>query len=140
MNDVRANINQYIEAVRHKPFQWGRHDCLSFANDCSKIVAGKPFADDWLGQYDDAISALRWYKRLLKKYGFSDIIEATDARLKRSDLRFPPIGSLAGKTDKAHTVTEVAFGVCIGTRVAFLSDEGLIFLPISQNDIFWSFG
>ena len=35
------DLEIYIEKVRNKPFDWGLHDCVVFANEIIKVQTGK---------------------------------------------------------------------------------------------------
>jgi hypothetical protein len=139
VNDTKQQFFDYIESVRHKPFVWGSHDCLTFTNNACRILTGKGYADDWVGSYSDARSAFRWYKGLLKDYGFENIVDATDGRLSRIKSIAPPFGSLVARPHiTASNVTDVAFGVAVSKKVAFVDEQSLVFLTATQDDIFWS--
>jgi hypothetical protein len=136
-DDWSNKLNEYIDDIRDLRFQWGANDCLTFANTAHEAMTGEQFAADWCGGYKTAYTAKKWYADLLEKQGFATIIDAIDARLERLDVVLPPRGSIVGRVD-ASGVTEVALGVCIGETVAFISREGVVFLPVQDGDIFWA--
>lgn len=131
-------IQRYLETVNDKPFKWGLHDCLTFTNQIHAIQNGDGYADDWVGEYRTAQTALRWYKRLLDEYGYDCITQAIDDRLERLDCKVPPTGSIVARRE--HDTKQVmgyALGCSVLNRVAFVTDEGLVFLRIEPEDIFW---
>ena len=131
------NLDDLIDSLRDRPFAWGENDCLNFANQAHLAMTGKPLASDWVGNYKTAFGAKRHYVKLLKTQGFANIEQALDKRLLRIHVKLPPRGSLVGRA--AHNqVTNLALGVCIGEKVAFISDEGVVFLPTQAGDIFWA--
>ncbi len=139
MNEHQKQFVDYIDSVRDRPFAWGSHDCLTFTNTASITLVGKGYSNDWIGSYTDAVSAFKWYRGLLKKQGYKDIIEAVDCRLQRINAIAPPFGSLVGrKHETSHNVTDIAFGISVGKKVAFVEAQGLVFLTPRQDDIFWS--
>lgn len=131
------NLDDLIDSLRDKPFAWGENDCLNFANQAHLAMTGKPLASDWMGNYKTAFGAKRHYVKLLKTQGFSTIQQALDKRLLRIHVKLPPRGSLVGRPAD-NQVTNLALGVCIGEKVAFISDEGVVFLPAQADDIFWA--
>tara|TARA_R110002167_G_scaffold72231_2_gene203356 strand:- start:1872 stop:2300 length:429 start_codon:yes stop_codon:yes gene_type:complete len=137
-DDWSDRLNTYIDDVRELRFQWGANDCLTFANTAHEAMTGSRFAPDWSGNYRTAHTAKRWYSELLEKQGFSTIIEAIDARLERLHVSLPPRGSIVGRTEGFGAVTEVALGVCVGEKVAFISRDGVVFLTVQSDDIFWA--
>jgi len=136
--DWSERLNTYIDDVRDLRFQWGANDCLTFSNTAHEAMTGAQFAPDWSGQYKTAHTAKKWYKALLDEQGFETIVEAIDARLVRLDVVLPPRGSIVGRAEGASGVTEIALGVCVGETVAFISREGVVFLPVQDGDIFWA--
>ena len=131
------NLDDLIDGLRDKPFAWGENDCLNFANQAHLAMTGKPLASDWSGNYKTAFGAKRHYLKLLKKQGFTSIEQALDKRLTRIHVKLPPRGSLVGRPAD-NQVTQIALGVCIGDKVAFISDAGVLFLQAQVNDIFWA--
>jgi hypothetical protein len=131
------NLDDLIDSLRDKPFAWGKNDCLNFANKAHLAMTGKLLASDWSGDYTTAFGAKRHYLKLLKTQGFTSIEQALDKRLTRIHVKLPPRGSLVGRPAD-NQVTQIALGVCIGDKVAFISDEGVVFLPTQADDIFWA--
>ena len=126
----------YVESVRSRPFSWGTHDCLMFANNAVRSYRGKGFADDWLGIYTSEISALDHYTRQLHECGFSGIVDAVDSRLDRLNLRIPPRASVAARPHSGFL--GYAFGVVVSDRVAFVGKTGLSMTRAEPHDLFWS--
>ena len=138
LRDWSDGLNNYIEEVRDLRFEWGQNDCLTFANKSHEVMTGEKFAPDWSGDYTTAYTAKKWYQKLLGEQGFDTIIEAIDARLTRLSVVLPPRGSIVGRAEKSGAVTEVALGVCVGETAAFISREGVVSLPVNEDDIFWA--
>lgn len=131
------NLDDLIDSLRDKPFAWGENDCLNFANKAHQAMTGKLLAPDWSGDYTTAFGAKRHYLKLLKTQGFADIQSAIDKRLLRLDVKLSPRGSLVGRASD-NQVTGLMLGVCVGESIAFISDEGVLFLPAQAGDIFWA--
>jgi len=131
------NLDDFIDSIRDKPFAWGSNDCMTFSNQAVKAMTGRSFADDWLGEYATALSAKRHYLKTLKENDADSIVAAIDKRLERIDVAIPPRGSLVGRQEITGTVTGLVLGICTGEHIAFISDEGVIFLHPQARDIFW---
>jgi len=65
----RESLNAYLKSVKDKPFEWGKHDCLTFTNNAYRQMYGIGWADDWLGKYMKDAQLLR-RKDLEKEFGF----------------------------------------------------------------------
>lgn len=137
--DRLSRLNEYLESVRHKPFAWGTHDCMTFANDCVRAQRGTGFADDWLGSYRTPKQCLAHYMRKLRSNNRLDIIDGMDHRLNRIRTTIPPRGSIVAKpVSNDEAFTGFALGVAVSDLAAFVGPDGLNFMPIQGRDIFWS--
>lgn len=137
--DKWSMLSEYLDEVRDKPFVWGYHDCMTFANDCVRVQGQKPFADDWIGHYTTPAQALIHYRRKLRGNNRLDIIDAIDHRLTRIKTNVPPRGSIVAKpVSNDEAFTGFALGVAISQLAAFVGQKGLIFVPVQKGDIFWS--
>jgi hypothetical protein len=139
MTDRHQLLDEYLESVRSKPFTWGTHDCMTFANDCVRVQRGLPFADDWTGGYRTAKQCLAHYLRKLRSNNRLDIIDAIDHRLSRIRTTLPPRGSIIAKpVSNDEAFTGYALGVVVSDLAAFVGPKGLVFMPVQERDIFWS--
>lgn len=136
--DFDIRLAHYINSVRNKPFDWGKHDCLTFANSAIKAMTGDYVFNDWLGDYDGPQSAYKHYRGLLTDQGYATMSDALDARLCRLKRLMPPRGALIGRSsDDQKQVTGLALGIAVSDLVAFVSDDGLIFTSVKPQDMFW---
>ncbi len=126
----------FVESVRDVPFEWGTHDCITFANSAVRCYRGHGFCDDWLGGYSTELGAACHAKRLLHLNGFPGIIEAVDTRLKRIQTRYPSRGCVVARRTKG--VLGFAFGVVVSDRIAFVGATGLDMSKKDQIDVYWS--
>lgn len=124
----RESLNAYLKSVKDKPFEWGKHDCLTFTNNAYRQMYGVGWADDWLGRYINKGIFLR-RSELKKEYGFKTFSDAVDQKLTRVN-HIPPLGALVTTKAAQRWVIGVAMGICTGTKAVFLNKEGLIFLPL----------
>lgn len=120
-----------VEAARARPFEWGHHDCATWAFDVRRsLVGGDDLAGLWRGRYRTALGA----QRVMRKLGWSDI-EA----MGRSLLGDPLASVLmAQRGDMLLSGADPAFGVCVGARGAFVGPDGLAFVPLGQCLMAWS--
>lgn len=124
----RESLTQYINAVRSRPFEWGKNDCLTFTNDAFRVMYGSGWADDWLDRYlCDNIPIRR--NQLIKEFGFRSFSEAVDQRLKRIH-HIPPLGALVTTKHGQRWTIGVSMGISTGTKAVFLSKNGVIHFPI----------
>lgn len=131
----REQLNAYLKRVRHTPFEWGVHDCLTFTNNAFHAMYGEGWADDWLGRYMVDGKTLR-RRELMLEFGYSDVNKAIDDRLKRIDY-VPPLGALITTKQAQRWITGVAFGICNGSKGVFLSKEGVLYLPLDAIEQAW---
>lgn len=130
-----ASLNEYIRSVRHKPFLWGEHDCLVFSNDAFRAFHGWGYADDWLGRYvKDGEPILPSKMRV--EFGEIDFDEAIEKRLDPI-YHVPPRGALVGTKRAKRWVVGYSLGICMGIKAAFLSRNGVIYLPLDDIEKAW---
>ena len=133
--DIR--LADYIESVRNRPFEWGKFDCLIFANEAVRVQTGKGFANDWMGRYDSPQSCYKHALGLLKANRWDNIVEAIDTRLTRLDSLMPHRGNIIGRQREDMSVTWISLGVAVSDQVAFLGHNGIEFSAPQEEDIFW---
>lgn len=134
-------LSQYIDECRTRPFEWGQHDCLTFANNCALVQTGRAPLADMLGAYSSAAGAYRHIKASIKAMGYSNDItldEVLDERLQRLNTRHPPRGAITAKRNTDEPVTGYMLGVALRDRSAFVGPDGLVFLSRSPLDLYWS--
>lgn len=132
-------LANYVDGLRDHPFVWGKHDCLTFVNNCVKIIRGSTFADDWLGGYQTGRGAYKSYRKLLNTQKYDTVIEMLDDRLGRFPHRFPPKGSIVGRPcDEKIGVLPVVLGVVVSDLAAFIDTDGMILSSLNEDDLIWS--
>ena len=131
-------FDRYLEQSRKKPFAWGDHDCITFANKACAAQKGYGFADEFLGKYTTSKGALLTYQRWIRSTKYDSLINAVDDRLDRLKTNIPPIGSIVAKQDNlADAVLPIKFGVCVGRLIAFVGADKLVLRQPSSDMIFW---
>jgi hypothetical protein len=138
LHDWPERFEDFIDEWRHKKFEWGKSDCIRFVDEAYHAQMGKHVFDDWFGTYTTEWGAFLNYNRQLKRSGHINIITAINSRLRAVDGLYPSRGAIIGRGDYgALIVTEIALGVALGDKVAFLGYDGLEFSPARPTDIFW---
>lgn len=130
----KVKLNQYIEQVSQRPFEWGVHDCLIFSNEAFKAYWGRGYCDDWLSEYMTDNRVMR-ASELRKHFGFSSISAALNARLKACVPT--KYGALVTTEKSQRWVTGVALGVSVGSRCLFLSKQGMIAINSVDTNGAW---
>jgi hypothetical protein len=128
-------LNSYLREVRSEPFRWGHHDCLTFSNGAFKAFHGFGYADDWLGEYLSGRDPLI-PSRMREKFGAQTFDEAIERRLRPVD-HIPPRGALLATKRAERWLIGYALGICLGTKAAFLSRAGVIYLPLDDVAKAW---
>lgn len=131
----REALNAYIRSVDSQPFEWGKHDCLTFTNGAYKAMYGEGWADDWLNRYMKGSTTLK-RDELRKEFGFSSFTPAVDEKLLRINY-IPPLGALVTTKKTRKWAIGVAMGICTGAKAAFLSEKGLVYLPLDYIHQSW---
>ena len=129
-----VKLNNYIEEVAAKPFEWGKHDCLIFSNAAFRAYWGKDYAADWLADYMIGNRVMQ-AREMRKHFKFSTVQAALDVRLKRcAPTKY---GALVTTERNQRWVTGVALGISVGSRCLFLSKQGMIALNATDTNGAW---
>lgn len=128
-------LNAYLRAVRGEPFRWGQHDCLTFSNRAFSTYHGFGYADDWLGQYISNGDPLL-PSRMREKFRAQTFDEAIERKLKLVN-GVPPRGALVATKKAERWLIGYALGICVGTKAAFLSRQGVVYSPLDHIDKAW---
>jgi Domain of unknown function (DUF6950) len=130
-------LDAAISAVAARPFQWGAHDCCTFAADIVKAITGR-----------DPMKAMRGYKSeaearaFLKQKGWPGVYRALYAVLGKS---VPVAQAQRGdvvfaKLEGASFAMQSGAGICLGKVSAFPGDVGLVFVPTHKVSKAWPIG
>ena len=135
----QQSLNEYLKEAADIPFEWGVHDCLTFTNEAWRRMYGYGWADDWLGRYmieqPYGIRPMR-REQLQSEFGYFSFAEAVDERLKRIK-HVPPRGALVATKKAERWAIGHALGICNGIKCAFLSHNGVLYLPVDDVDKAW---
>jgi hypothetical protein len=77
--DWETRLAAYLEPLRDRPFQWGRHDCCTFAAGAVRAMTGKATMAEFRGKYRDEAGAAE----ALKTTGAGTLISTMNSKFKR---------------------------------------------------------
>ena len=119
-------LNEFLDSVG--PFEWGSNDCCMFAVKAVEVMTGKDHGKPYRG-YKTALGA---HKRLEKHGGVEGIatIELGEPKSVLFAKRGDVLSVLSGEN--------LLLGICLGDKIAAVSENGLIFLPMECAQNAWS--
>lgn len=124
------HLEAHIEAF-DKPFAWGTNDCATFCAKWVEKVTGFNPLHGW-PEWNDAMGAIR----SIRTMGYDTLADVVTDSLKPL-----PSASNARVGDVvAREGDDLAIGICIGPRVAFLADHGLAYLGLAKCSRAWGVG
>lgn len=122
----QSSLNDYLSKVQE--FAWGENDCCKFCAGAVKAMTGKDYSLD----FESYKSKSQAY-RLLRKYnGVVGIVEKCLGQSKNK--KFASYGDVV-MFDTEHGNT---LGICVGTKIAAVGNNGMTFLPINMAKKVWS--
>jgi hypothetical protein len=124
--DWPAVLAAEIDRARLLTFQWGQHDCATWAFDVRRAMTGIDAAAAWRGRYSTASGSVRVMRRL----GWPDLPAMGCALLGE-----PILPLLAQRGDVA--MCGGAFGVVTGSHGFFLAESGLTERPMMDATMAW---
>lgn len=96
---------------------------------------GNGWSEDWLGRYLTEEGPMTRHQ-LQIEFGYRNFVDAVDARLTRVE-GVPPRGALVATKRAQRWAIGHALGISVGLRGAFLSGDGIIYLPLESIDKAW---
>lgn len=121
-------LSEYINVMRHVPFEYGINDCCMFAAGAVEAMTGIDAMAEFRGKYDSALSAAK----ALRDIG-NGSLEAT------IDDKFPEVViSQAKRGDIA--LFDDSLGIVSGSFAWFVSDDGLERVQRADWQKTWSVG
>jgi hypothetical protein len=134
----RSRIQQVINDTSGKPLTWGELDCFTFMDTCYEAFFGEHLLDV-AGNYSTLIGAVKYYKQLQGSFEEDTIIDYLDNKFTRMETPFIKAGDIVGRPvfDGESSVFGYSFGVVIDRLIAFVSNEGVVFVPRIDADFVW---
>lgn len=117
---------KHLESIG--PFEWGSNDCCMFAVGCVEAITGVNFGSEYVG-YSTKFGA----SKVLYEHGGVDGIAT-------KHLGEPKQSKLAKRGDIVmfDCGDGNALGVCLGVKIAAVSESGLMFISMNKAIKAWS--
>jgi len=128
-------LNEYLESKRKTDFVWGSNDCLTFTNGAFHAMYGEGWCDDWLGRYMRGKEHIA-NDELQSEFGFETLEEGVSSKLTKIDYIAPRGALVTAKLSRRFLLGQ-AFGISTGTKAAFLTRRGLLYLPVDRVSSAW---
>lgn len=119
-----------IQQAASKPFKWGTHDCAIWCFDTVAILRGTASpADKWRGKYRTPAGGYR----VCQKLGYG-----THFNVAVTEIGEPLKHLLTAQRGDLILTPQDAFGICLGSRVALLTeDKGMHYAPLHEGLFAW---
>lgn len=121
-----SKLNQAIEETGE--FKWGTNDCCMFVVRVVEAITGEDHGKPYRG-YKTAKGAA---SRLLKHGGVEGLATKEFGEPKR------PLLAKRGDVVSLETNAEIVLGICVGDKIAVVSEGGLITLSMKNAIKAWS--
>ncbi len=126
--DWPARMNAVVREYELSPFEWGKHDCVTFAADVALAISGRDYMSGFRGNYEDEAGA----GELLAGDTLIDAIN------KMLGEQIPVMKAGRGDVVVAEFGGLQTAGVCIGERAAFqVNGKRLLFIPFDRCIAAW---
>ena len=116
------------EIMETPPFEWGTNDCCMFAVRVMEAISGIDHGKPYRG-YKTAKGAA---SRLLKNGGVEGI-----ATKQLGECKNPKLAK-RGDLVSFKSLDDLALGICIGDKIAAVSETGLLLVPMQEAINAWS--
>lgn len=128
VSDWEAALSEYINVMRHAPFEYGVNDCCMFAAGAVEAMTGVDAMAEFRGKYDSALSAAK----ALRDIGQGSLEATIDAKFSEVAISQAKRGDIALFDD--------SLGIVAGSFAWFVSDDGLERVQRADWQKTWSVG
>lgn len=111
-----------VESARSAPFEWGRHDCCTFAADCVQAMTGVDLMEKFRGRYRSAQGAAK----VVARAGHPSLADAWSAALPE----IAPMQAGRGDVVMFESVEGLAVGVVTGCQAVAAGPDGLAWIAM----------
>lgn len=122
-----SRLATYLEEERYLPLVWGVNDCCQFAANIVCLITTRDYSMA-VGDYGSKAEAVK----ILKREGGVERIAD-----KCLGGRISPKQAQRGDVVSLRFNGRQSLGVCVGTKAAFKTDEGLGFTSIDMCNHAW---
>ncbi len=129
--DWPEKLHASISEAKTQAFEWGTHDCACFVSDCVEAMTGVDPLKEYRGKYSTALGAIKALKTLANV----EDLPALATSFWGEDIEV----SHASRGDVVLIDHEGNdnFGVIVGTHAVFLTQEGVISIPVNKCKAAW---
>lgn len=110
--DWETRLAAYLEPLRTRPFEWGRHDCCTFASGAVEAMTDVDPMLEFRGKYRSAASATR----ALRTIGAGDLARTLDAKFRRVPAPLAQRGDIV--------MHDGLLAICLGGVIVAVGREG----------------
>ena len=128
LSNWESNLSDYLSLKRKEPFQYGSHDCAHFVAGAVEAITGENPMADITDSYANQIGSLR----VLKRLGFDDVEQFTDAKFTSILVGFAQTGDIA--------LYDGSLGIVISSKAVFVTEIGYTFVDRSEWLNAWEVG
>jgi hypothetical protein len=125
----RPRLLAEMEAAMHRPFEWGRQDCVLFVGDCIHAMTGKDPVADIRGRYADEAGARALFEELSGGRTWFGMVRTL---LDPVPVAMAQLGDVALVRKEPGGRSMFVFGIVADDRIAAPSVTGLRFAPRTQ--------
>ncbi len=119
---------------RGRSFQWGVHDCCTFACDVIRDAGGVDYAAPFRGRYRTAAGAAR----VLRRFAGGGLEAAAEKIAQDNGLEeVPPLMAQRGDFVLLDAAEGPALGVCLGATFIAAGPAGAVTLPLKRARRAW---
>ena len=119
--DWDKRLATYIEEARQIPFEWGNHDCFTFAVKCEEAISGVTrFPELYKAEYHSQFGA----NKAFIKNGYRGMVDCINRRC----VQINPNMLRRGDWAAFDTPEGLAIGVYAGNKVVAVGENGLAFV------------
>jgi len=126
-----TKFEQYIEQARKHEFEWGKHDCISFVNNCYLSLYNKVLVPEAVNRYTTEFGAMR---ALVEETG-GHYDKLIDRYLQKINPKLAQKGDVVMYATNNYK-NEYAVGICVGKDFCAVTSVGLKF--INMNDAIYA--
>ena len=119
-------LNEFLDSVG--PFEWGSNDCCMFAVKAVEVMTGEDHGKPYRG-YKTGLGAAR----RLEKHGGVEGIATIELGAPKPVLYVKRGDVVSVKNDG-----NLLLGICLGDKIAAVSETGLVFLSTDTIQNAWS--
>ncbi len=131
MKDYNALI-KYIESVKDKPHDWGKHNCCIFCNEGMKAFLNEDFMPEMISKYYDLQSAIKAIRSTKSKTLYHNLVNIFGKPIHISKASR---GNIIYKSDGLEGPS---IGICWGEITYFVGINGLVEEETRKCKLAWA--